>query len=165
MITKAIIKRLNTLEDNHFIVYVPFFQKANDTESSATMPATLIYTPGIVNTLHVGDVVYVGFEDNSSNKPIILGKLYTGSEGKDTITTTLTSRTLEITEKSKLPINTCIGDLNLTDIHKKLNYLSENNSYDSKNIIYSNRFSTAVNVKEELDRIEEKLIELEGRIR
>ena len=67
--------------------------------------------------------------------------------------------------KSKLPINTCIGDLNLTDIHKKLNYLSENNSYDSKNIIYSSKFSTAVNVKEELDRIEEKLIELEGRIR
>lgn len=162
MITKAIIKRLNTLEDNHFIVYIPFFQKANDAESAATMPATLIYIPGIINTLHVDDVVYVGFEDNSSNKPIILGKLYTGVEDKDTITTTLTSRTLEITEKSKLPINTCIGDLNLVDIHKKLNHLLENNSYDSKNIIYKNSNSPAVNVKEELDRIEAKLADLEN---
>jgi hypothetical protein len=38
--------------------------------------------PGIFNNLKVNDVVFIGFEENAMEKPIILGKLFTGaSEG------------------------------------------------------------------------------------
>ena len=161
MITKAIIRRLTTSEDNHFIVYVPYFQKANDTEDVATVPATLVYIPGISNTLRVGDVVYVGFEDNYTSKPVILGKLFTGMDGKDKITTTLTTRTFEVIEKTSLPYSTNIGDLNINSLHTKLNHLLETNNYEAENIIYDNEKSPAVNVKEELDRLGSKIETIE----
>ena len=80
MITIAIRKRLYTTDDNHYIIYVPLFRKANMDASDATLPATALCISGIENTLKVGDVVYIGFEDNNFNRPVILSKLYTQEE-------------------------------------------------------------------------------------
>lgn len=127
MITKAIIKKLNSLEDNHFIVYIPLLKKANSPVGSATLPATLICIPGVDNSLKVGDVVYVGFENDNYDRPVILGKLYLGLENKEDITTTLTVRTAETTEVNKLPMNTMVGEVNIIDLYTKLTWLMNNN--------------------------------------
>ena len=100
MITKAIIKRLNTENDNHFIVYIPFLRKANDKEENATLSATLCYIPGITNTFSVGDIVYVSFEENKASNPVIIGKLFTGNDSDDSITTTMITRSLKTTQNT-----------------------------------------------------------------
>ena len=155
MITKAIIKRLCTLDDNHFSVYVPLLRKANADEADATMEATLICIPGIENTLQVGDVVYVSFEDDNYDRPIILGNLYIGQKEKDDITTTLTTKSIEVTETNKLPLNTIIGDISVMDLQTKLTGLKDINHIEAVNVIYGNTSMPDVsNVKEALDTIE-----------
>lgn len=153
MITKAIIKKLCTSEDNHFTVYVPLLRKANAEVSDGILQATMICIPGIDNTLKVNDVVYVSFEDNSYDKPIILGKLYISKEDKKDITTTLTTKSIEVTEENKLPLNTSVGGINIADLHTKLTSLMDNKYLDSESIIYTREGSDVTNVKEALDEL------------
>lgn len=123
MITKAIIKRLNTPDDNHFKVYIPLLRKANNTESDAIFDATLIYIKGLENNFNVNDVVYVGFENNQYDKPAILGSLYLGKDDKSKIGTTATFKSIEVKEISKFSTNTAIGDLSVSKVNKKVNNL------------------------------------------
>lgn len=148
MVTKAIIKRLPTLDDNHFQVYVPFLRKANADESDALLTATLSYIPGIQNTLQVGDVVFVTFEDNNEDKPVILGSLFTGREDQGSITTTITVKSLDVTEVNKIPENTKIGDINIQEIQQKLNDL-----YEKDQVLYSGNKLTINDVKELLESL------------
>ena len=74
MITKAIVQKIDR-DANQCLVRVPLFESA-----SSTNPVVLIaypsIVPGLFNNLYVGDIVYVGFEENAMEKPIILGKFY-----------------------------------------------------------------------------------------
>ena len=126
MVTKGIIKKLCTLQDNHFTVYVPLLKKANSPIETAYLQATLVSIPGIDDSLNVGDVVYVAFEDGQVNRLVILGKLYSGRLDKKDITTTVTSKTLTVTEKAKLPQNVSIDGIDIVDLKKKINWLMEN---------------------------------------
>lgn len=126
MITKAIIKEISTLEDNHFTVYIPLLRKANAPESSATLDATLVCIPGVDNAYTVGDVVYVDFEENQNNKPVIIGKLYLGRSDPDSINTTMTLKSLEVKEISALSSNTAVNGLNILDLYTKINWLMKN---------------------------------------
>lgn len=78
MILKAIIKKLPDYEDNHYIVRIPFFE--DNTKTEAEFSALLSYTPGIYGNYNVGDVVFVSFENEKFNIPIILGKMYVPSD-------------------------------------------------------------------------------------
>jgi hypothetical protein len=77
VITKGLITSINRA-GNRCIVRLPLFETA-----SSTMPvqieALVSITPGMYNNLFVNDVVFVAFEENALEKPIILGKLYTGA--------------------------------------------------------------------------------------
>lgn len=115
MLTKGIIKKLYTNESNYFKVYIPLLRKAVDDEKSAIIDATAIYISGITNNLKVGDIVFLDFEDDNFNKPVILGKLFTGKKD-DEITTTLTSKTLKVLEKTQLPGDTIVNNITLDDI-------------------------------------------------
>jgi hypothetical protein len=57
---------------------MPLFESAS---SSSIVEAEALYsiTPGLFNNLFVGDVVFVAFEENALEKPIIIGKLYRGA--------------------------------------------------------------------------------------
>jgi hypothetical protein len=76
MITKGIIRTINKA-GNRCIVRMPLFETAS---SSAPVEAEALIsiTPGFYNNLFVGDIVFVSFEENALEKPIILGKLYKG---------------------------------------------------------------------------------------
>lgn len=82
MITKAIIQSINAA-GNRCIVRMPLFETASN-PNPVEAEALVNIAPGIFNNLAVGDVVFVSFEENALEKPIIMGKLFRGSntEGK-----------------------------------------------------------------------------------
>ena len=75
MITRAIIEEL--VDQYHYRVRIPIFDRSEEsaiyTQFNDLSIATCASTKGINNSLKVGDVVFVGFEDNSSSHPVILG--------------------------------------------------------------------------------------------
>lgn len=79
MITKGIIKSIDLL-GNTCTVHIPFFETAGNDPIIET--ATVSNTPGSYNGYKVGDVVYVAFEDGSMSNPVVIGKLYLGTEAE-----------------------------------------------------------------------------------
>ena len=77
MITKAIIKSINAA-GTRCTVEIPLFKSASMTQP-VEATALINIAPGIYNNLSVGDVVFIGFEENAMEKPIILGKLFKGA--------------------------------------------------------------------------------------
>ena len=77
MITKAIVRSINA-SGNRCVVRMPLFENASST-SPVESEALVCITPGFFNNIFVGDVVFVGFEENALEKPIIIGKLYKGT--------------------------------------------------------------------------------------
>ena len=77
MVTKGIIKSIDLL-GNTCTVHIPFFETAGNDPIVET--ATVSNTPGSYNGYRVGDVVYVAFEDGSMSTPVVIGKLYLGTE-------------------------------------------------------------------------------------
>jgi len=108
MITKAIIEGMG-VGTNRFYVRIPYFESAGEVEH-AVYEATYCYTPGTVDTLNVGDVVFVGFEDHFSAKPVILGKLFTFGDYKGNSGATSVS-SIDVSTKATLPKDTTIGGI------------------------------------------------------
>ena len=77
MITKAVVMSINNA-GNRCMVRMPLFETAASS-APAIAEALVNITPGMFNNLVVGDVVFVSFEENAIEKPIILGKLYKGT--------------------------------------------------------------------------------------
>lgn len=76
MITKGIITEIVDEKDKHyFSVRVPIFETSASTEFSIFKEVPLCYEPGNLSGYHLDDVVWVGFENNEANNPVILGKL------------------------------------------------------------------------------------------
>ena len=78
MLTKAIVQSVNA-NGTRCLVRMPLFE----TSASATpieVEAVINITPGIYNNLVVGDVVFVAFEENKFEKPVVIGKLFRGAE-------------------------------------------------------------------------------------
>lgn len=78
MITKAIVQSINKT-GTRCKVRMPLFETS---ASAAPVEAVALVniTPGVFNNLAVGDRVLIGFEENSIEKPIILGKLFRGAD-------------------------------------------------------------------------------------
>lgn len=125
MITKAIVKALPSTDNNKYTVYIPLLRNANDSEADATFNATLCFLNGVFYSLAIDDVVYVAFEDNYYEKPVIIGKLYTGNEDRNNISTQITAKTIKVLDKAQFPSNTTISDKTLNDISLRLNELEE----------------------------------------
>ena len=77
MITKGIIRSINKA-GNRCIVSMPLFENASSA-APVEAEALVSITPGFYNNLFVGDIVFIGFEENALEKPIIIGKLYKGT--------------------------------------------------------------------------------------
>lgn len=122
MITKAVIKKLADTKSNYYAVYIPWMRKANDSEEDATLNATKSYINGVKDDLNVGDIVYVGFEENELGKPIILGKLYTNKE--EEVNTASNVKTLLVQDKAILPGNTMIGNIDVNELRKKIDAIT-----------------------------------------
>lgn len=77
MVTKAVVESINSA-GNRCIVRMPLFETASST-SPVTAEALVSITPGLFNNLKVKDVVFVAFEENALEKPLIIGKLFKGT--------------------------------------------------------------------------------------
>lgn len=77
MITKGLVKSVNR-SGNRCVVRLPLFETASST-SPIEIEALVNITPGMYNNLFVNDVVFVAFEENALEKPIVIGKLFTGA--------------------------------------------------------------------------------------
>lgn len=97
MVTKGIIKSIDRV-GNRCIVRLPLFESASST-APVEIEALSSITPGMFNNLFVDDVVFVAFEENALEKPIVIGKLYIGAQNENNtpggagILDTLTVRT------------------------------------------------------------------------
>lgn len=134
MITKGIILKITSSAEQGvvFQIRLPIFETANEL-SDFVLDAHLCYQPGNLEGYSIGDVVYVGFENEVLRKPVILGKLYKGSEKQlfQEYTNTLTEEevtkrnatnfsynaSLEVVHDAVLPNNTKIGDLTYDNIY------------------------------------------------
>ena len=76
MITKAIIQSINPA-GNRCRVRMPLFETAANS-NPVEAEALINIPPGLFNSLEVGDVVFIAFEENAIEKPIVLGKLFRG---------------------------------------------------------------------------------------
>lgn len=83
MITKAIVQSINA-NGTRCIVRMPLFETASST-SRIEAEALVSVSPGVFNGLVVGDIVFVTFEENALEKPIIIGKLFKGANTEGNI--------------------------------------------------------------------------------
>lgn len=97
MVTKGVIQSIDRA-GNRCVVRLPLFETASSTVP-VEIEALINITPGMFNNLFVNDVVFVTFEENALEKPIVIGKLYTGAANENNthggagILDTLTVRT------------------------------------------------------------------------
>lgn len=82
--------------------------------SSSIFDATSSYQPGNLNSLRVGDCVFVSFEDNRMGKPVIIGKLYSGHE--DAPTDAVNASTISVSDRATLPADTTVGGMSVARI-------------------------------------------------
>lgn len=136
MILKAVVigksKRPN--EENKYIVRIPIIHGVNGspqcTPDNLLPSATVCGVPGFTNTVRDGDIVYVSFENDEFDEPVIIGQLISNTNPYDVNTDNITDtranavlQTLEFydgaSEKftsAKLPLNTKIGQVNSQEI-------------------------------------------------
>ena len=83
MTVKGLIKSID-YTGNTCTVRIPTFESAAN-DSEVCLPANIAMTPGLYNNYKEGDVVYVAFENNQLESPIVIGKLFLGTatEQKD----------------------------------------------------------------------------------
>lgn len=111
MLLKGIIVGYN---GNKYKVRIPTFEVAGNAQKYI-VDATVAYEPGNIKGLLIDDVVYVGFENNDIDRPVILGKLLTNNEEK--ASAFYKAADLEVSGSTKLSSNTQIGDINYNDIY------------------------------------------------
>lgn len=112
MILKAFITELPYGDENIFKVRIPFLE--DNTTNEMIFDALLCNQPGEYSGYNVGDCVFVSFENEKLNTPIILGKLYV-SQDKELPTYHILNE-LNVTGRATLPENTVIGNYTLSDI-------------------------------------------------
>lgn len=83
MVTKAIVQSINPAA-NRCIVRMPLFETASN-PNHVEAEALVNITPGIFNNIEVGDIVFVTFEESAIEKPIIIGKLFRGTDTEGAI--------------------------------------------------------------------------------
>lgn len=81
MVTKGQIKSINRA-GNRCVVRLPLFETASSSVP-VEIEALVSITPGMFNNIFVNDVVFVAFEENALEKPIVIGKLYTGAANEN----------------------------------------------------------------------------------
>lgn len=171
MITKGIIKSIDLL-GNTCTVHLPFFETAGNDPIIET--ATVSNTPGSYNGYKVGDVVYVAFEDGNMGTPVVIGKLYLGTEkekadprGVSNVEESTATKKATLPADAKLAAeidsnvpNTTVPYSSLSSIANGLNTLNTNVGQMDRD--YGNRFkqviSNADGLKSELEQTASSMV-------
>lgn len=126
MITKAYVEE--KVDNYKYRVRIPLFDRTNEatyyTQFEDLSVATACVPKGINNSIEVGDVVFLGFEDNDASQPIILGQLYREALVKDP-NTFANLLSLKVQQNAQLPVDTTIGNINYNQLHLALDTIQD----------------------------------------
>lgn len=118
MITRAIVEQ--KINEYQYRVRIPIFDKAASAPLSTNLKdlciAVASMPKGIYNSLQEGDVVLVGFEDNSAGSPVILGHLYREALNNIQSFPTIIADVLQVNNQVNLPTNTTIGTIDYSSL-------------------------------------------------
>ena len=178
MVTKAVIETIDLL-GNTCTVRIPLFEKSGGDEIIET--AIVSNTPGSYNGYKVGDVVIVSFENNHTDSPVVLGKLYLGVEKEKTDPRgIINAESTTASKKAELPFDTTLNkniDANmpntqatytsLAKVANAINTLETSVSTINKDI--GNKISSIITDRDELDakwssKIEQTASEINARV-
>ena len=114
MTTKAYITEI--VDKKTVKIRMPLFNKiegvSGSTPNSELYSATLCYQGGVIPSYEIGDVVFVQFEDNYLDRPIVMGKLKnTTSTKEDDGLPDIYCNTLNVTGAVTMGEETKIGDI------------------------------------------------------
>ncbi len=109
MITKAEIQSVD-YSSNTCSVRIPLFENAGDS-TKAICTAHILIPPGIFNGYKANDVVAVAFENNKMEYPVVIGKLFLGTEieNENTNRGAIAADSLKVFNNVTLPANTRIA--------------------------------------------------------
>lgn len=120
MIERGIVEKI--LDNKEILVRIPLLNKSANapgaTPTEELDPAVVCNMPNCSISVKVGDVVFVGFENNDYSKPIILGYLFSDSGNASQLN--IEADTLTVNSKVKLPADTSIGKVTSADIYNLL---------------------------------------------
>ena len=141
MITKGIVEQI--VDDYTYKVRLPLYDGITSaptfTSTDDLNIATVNCPPNCRYNLHIGDIVFVGFEDNDMGKPIILGFLYSDKSMSTSCDLTLNSLIVKV--NTKLSDDTSIGEVSSQDIR--------------------NLVRTKGNIQQQIDLLSKRIKELE----
>jgi hypothetical protein len=121
LVTKAIIQSINAA-GNRCIVRMPLFETAAN-QNPVTAEALINIQPGIFNNFDIGDVVFVSFEENAIEKPIVIGKLFRGVDIESNVRGgAAILDTLKVRSSATIPASTTYEfNTNVANNYKDLN--------------------------------------------
>ena len=106
MLTKAIIQSVDYTK-NICRVRIPLFENASRNVNMIEADAQFSIVPGVYNSYKTGDVVFIGFEENKMELPVILGKLFVSAAAEASAHRgNLSGNSLSITDVAQLPYST-----------------------------------------------------------
>lgn len=135
MITEAEIISID-YTSNNCTVRIPLFEHAGFS-GITSIRAFFAIQPGVYNGYKVGDLVFVSFERNKPDLPIILGKIYRGASVEATLSGgTIIASDLIAKNTVKLPLDTTIDSTDVTynNLNKIINRLNDFDIFEQTHI-------------------------------
>ena len=106
MLTKAIIQSIDYTK-NMCRVRIPLFETASKNVGMIEADAQFTIVPGVYNSYKTGDIVFIGFEENKMELPVILGKLFVSAAAEaSSYRGGISGSSLTITDTAQLPYST-----------------------------------------------------------
>ena len=106
MLTKAIVQSIDYTK-NMCRVRIPLFENAARNINMIEADAQINIVPGVYNSYKTGDVVFIGFEENKMELPVILGKLFVSASAEaNSHRGNVSGNSLSITDTAQLPYST-----------------------------------------------------------
>jgi hypothetical protein len=106
VLTKAIIQSIDYTK-NMCRVRIPLFENAARNVNIIEADAQINIVPGIYNSYKTGDIVFIGFEENKMELPVILGKLFVSAATEaSSYRGNVSGNSLAITDTAQLPYST-----------------------------------------------------------
>ena len=137
MVTEAVIINID-YNSNKCTVRVPLFETVNTIYPVIT-EAVFAITPGCFNGYKIDDIVWVAFERNKADLPVIIGKVYKSpTDENDNQGGHINATSIKATEAASLPSTTVIttDDSDFNSLQKVINRIksieiSANPMYDT----------------------------------
>lgn len=107
MLTEAVIYNIIDQDAGKYVIRVPLFETIYS--GSLLLNASSVFNNGIISHYDVGDTVWVGFEKNQADKPVILGKLTQEViENSKKYKIAIQASSIDVDTSAKLPFDTSL---------------------------------------------------------